>query len=91
MIFYFISCEVGLRTQPSSIQITLTLSHITTRDQCTRVRVHMTSRCQSLFPPRPFFKGKALGMSLAYTETNKLLICCTPFYFLFYVALRNLT
>ena len=27
--------------------------------------VHVTSRCQDLFPPHPFFKGKALGTRLS--------------------------
>ena len=26
--------------------------------------MHVTSRCQGLFPPHPFFKGKALGTRL---------------------------
>ena len=32
----------------------------------------MTSRCQGLFPPHPFFKGKALGTRLSENvQTNK--------------------
>ena len=31
----------------------------------------MTSRCQGLFPPHPFFKGKALGTRLI----NAVLAC----------------
>ena len=31
----------------------------------------MTSRCQGLFPPHPFFKGKALGTRLAANRCGK--------------------
>ena len=31
--------------------------------------MHVTSRCQGLFPPHPFFKGKALGTRLVTSNT----------------------
>ena len=34
---------------------------------------HVTSRCQGLFPPHPFFEGKALGTRL----TLSLTLCVT--------------
>ena len=43
----------------------------------------MTSRCQGLFPPHPFFKGKALGTRLVLLRWifTLLCICCEIFWF----------
>ena len=48
LIFYFISCEVDRRTQPSSI-------HLNSQPY------HSVTRWFRLFPPHPFFKGKPWG------------------------------
>ena len=39
----------------------------------------MTSRCQGLFPPHPFFEEKALGTNLGggWNPSPAFLICCS--------------
>ena len=34
--------------------------------------VHVTGRCQGLFPPQPFFKGKAFGTRLVSSDRKQV-------------------
>ena len=59
-----VRCEV---THNSSFSHGANLSVTPRNLGCTRR--HLNSRCQGLFPPYPFFEGKALGTKLGEFET----------------------